>query len=177
MLRDLIHDNHSKAEKHRFTTLLLSGTIPKEIYADYLYSQFRCYAILEERASSLELLNDLEGIERSIKIFMDFEELDCGIRIYDSVEKYSRHILTLDKEQLLAHIYVRHFGDMYGGQMIKKVIPGSGKMYEFEDRQGLIDKIRPLLSDDLADEANKCFDFILGLFDEIADEHGIQEVK
>jgi heme oxygenase len=177
MLRDLIHDKHSEAENHRFTKLLLSGTIPKEIYADYLYSQFRCYAILEERARSLGVLDNLEGIERSIKIFQDFDELDCDALNYDSVEKYSQHILALDKAQLLAHIYVRHFGDMYGGQMIKKVIPGSGKMYEFEDRQGLIDKIRPLLSDDLADEANKCFDFVLKLFDEISDEHDIQKVQ
>lgn len=175
MLRDLIHDKHSEAENHRFTALLLSGTIPQEIYADYLYSQFRCYAILEERARALGLFISIESIERAIKIFMDFEELEAVGVVYDSVSNYAQHVLKLDKDQLLAHIYVRHFGDMYGGQMIKKAVPGSGTMYEFEDRQGLIDKIRPLLSDDLAKEANICFDYVLALFEEIANEHNIQQ--
>ena len=73
----------------------------------------------------------------------------------------------------MAHIYVRHFGDMYGGQMLKKVVPGQGRMYDFENRAELIAKTRERLTDDLGEEANKVFDFVLGLFDEIADAHDI----
>jgi heme oxygenase len=74
---------------------------------------------------------------------------------------------------LLAHIYIRHFGDLYGGQIIKKAVPGSGKMYEFEDRNGLIAKVRERLSDELGEEANRAIEFNLQLFEEIANEHNI----
>jgi heme oxygenase len=73
----------------------------------------------------------------------------------------------------MAHIYVRHFGDMYGGQMLKKVVPSQGRMYEFKDRAELINRVRSKLSDDLGDEANKAFDFVLELFDELANAYDI----
>ena len=46
-------------------------------------------------------------------------------------------------------------------------------MYEFENRPELIAKVREMLTDDLADEANVCFDFVLELFDELAIEHNL----
>jgi len=33
-----------------------------------------------------------------------------------------------DPHKVMAHVYVRHMGDLSGGQMIKKKIPGAGKM-------------------------------------------------
>jgi heme oxygenase len=56
---------------------------------------------------------------------------------------------------------------MYGGAMIAKRIPGSGKMYQFENKQELIAMVREKLDDSLADEANKCFDFAIKLFEEL----------
>jgi hypothetical protein len=55
--------------------------------------------------------------------------------------------------------------------MIKKVVPSSGKMYEFENRKEMIDKIRPMLTEDLGTEANKCFDFVIQLFNELEHEY------
>ena len=55
--------------------------------------------------------------------------------------------------------------------MIKKKIPGNGLMYEFEgDTKVLIEEFRKLLSDDMAEEAKKCFDFASQLFDELSKE-------
>ena len=71
---------------------------------------------------------------------------------------------------ILAHIYVRHFGDMYGGQMIAKRNPGSGSMYVFEDVEELKTTVRAKLNDDMADEANRCFEFAMQLFEELGDE-------
>jgi heme oxygenase len=68
---------------------------------------------------------------------------------------------------LLAHIYVRHFGDMYGGQMIAKRNPGSGKMYQFENVDELKEIVRSRLDDDMSDEANMCFQFAIRLFKEL----------
>jgi heme oxygenase len=83
------------------------------------------------------------------------------------VREYEKHIATLDRDGLLAHIYVRHFGDMHGGQIIKKFNPGSGTMYDFDNVEELKTRIRGLLSDDMADEANKCFEFAIKLFNEL----------
>ena len=90
-----------------------------------------------------------------------------------SVSKYAARINELadknDDQGILAHMYVRHFGELHGGQMIKKKVPGSGLMYEFEgDKQELIDEFRTLLNDDMAEEAKKCFDFASELFDELS---------
>jgi len=64
-------------------------------------------------------------------------------------------------------------GDMFGGQMIKKLIPGLGNMYNFENKSELIQKVRDKLNDNMAEEANKVFDYAIGLFEDIAREHNI----
>jgi exonuclease VII small subunit len=56
---------------------------------------------------------------------------------------------------------------MYGGQMIKKRNPGSGKMYEFENVDELKTAVRAMLNDDMAEEANRCFEFAMQLFEEL----------
>jgi heme oxygenase len=75
-----------------------------------------------------------------------------------------------NNDDLLAHIYVRHFGDMYGGQMIAKRNPGSGAMYVFENVDELKTTVRAMLHDDMAQEANRCFEFAMELFEELGDE-------
>jgi heme oxygenase len=72
-----------------------------------------------------------------------------------------------DPKKLMAHIYVRHMGDLAGGQMIAKRVPGLGKYYKFEDPEGLKAVIREKLSDDMADEAKVCFKFAEELFQEM----------
>ena len=172
-LRDSISDKHIKAEKHCFINLLLDKKITEEVYADFLFQQYQCYSALEKKAKEYGLLDGIEDIARTQKIFDDFIEFGLSGSHFKSTQNYITHIDTLSKEQVLAHLYVRHFGDMYGGQMIKRLIPGKGSMYEFENRPELIAKVREMLTDDLADEANVCFDFVLELFDELAIEHNL----
>ena len=73
----------------------------------------------------------------------------------------------------MAHIYVRHFGDLHGGQMIARKVPGSGEYYKFNDAEGLIAEVRSRLvnKEDLyVDEAIKCFEFATDLFKELDGE-------
>ena len=53
-------------------------------------------------------------------------------RITESTKKYIEHIESIqdDPEKLYAHIYVRHLGDLSGGQMISKKVPVKG-YYDF----------------------------------------------
>ena len=75
-----------------------------------------------------------------------------------------------DGSVLIPHMYVRHFGDMYGGAMIAKRVPGLGMMYKFKEKDLLKEKVRAILTDDMADEANICFEFAIRLFGELVDE-------
>lgn len=179
-LKDSTHASHEAAESHPFIKLMISGNITKEIYFDYLFNQLAAYKRLEQLCKERGLLDDIPNIYRTPAIYEDLQELIRALgfpplaETYKSTKDYVEHLNTLNDAGLLAHVYVRHMGDMYGGQMIKKVIPGSGLMYNFEDRSDTIKALREKLSDSMATEANKCFALIFNLFDELADEHNIQ---
>ena len=170
MLRDAIKAKHDAAEAHPFTTLLFSGNMTKRDYAVYLFNMVRVYDALESRARADGLLDDLDGIERADAILSDFAELNVvdQIPVMPAAQEYAEYLASVPN--VLAHLYVRHMGDMYGGQMIKSKVPGSGMMYEFKNRSELVAKLRAKLTDDLADEANVAFDFVLKLFDDLAHE-------
>jgi hypothetical protein len=55
-------------------------------------------------------------------------------------------------------------GDLAGGQMIAKKVPGAGRMYQFENPEILKMAIRDRISDDMAEEAKVCFGFATDLF-------------
>jgi hypothetical protein len=54
--------------------------------------------------------------------------------------------------------------------MIKKRNPGSGKMYDFNNVEELKTTVRAMLTDDMAPEANTCFEFAMQLFEELDNE-------
>lgn len=43
-------------------------------------------------------------------------------------------------------------------------------MYEFNNVEELKTTVRSMLHDDMADEANRCFEFAMELFEELGDE-------
>lgn len=173
-LKELTWENHQRAERTEFARQLLKGLSPVE-YHRYLLNQFQIYYSLERAAE--EILRDFPNMPRADKIKQDIDELEVTYNlgkdptmITNTAEQYSAHVSTLNREQLLAHLYVRHFGDMYGGQMIKKRNPGQGRMYDFDDVENLKTNFRSLLNDDMAEEANRCFEFAMQLFEELSNE-------
>ncbi len=59
---------------------------------------------------------------------------------------------------------------MSGGQMIKRKIPGEGRMYDFEGNvKELKDRIRDMTTDDMADEARWVFSSATKLFNELGE--------
>lgn len=173
-LREAIHDLHHVAENTRFTKLLLSGDITPEAYSLFLQNISPVYSLIEGYAIRNGLLTDIFDIQRADLIRKDIHELNClPVSLSKSTQLYLDHLTHVNRDNpklLLAHLYIRHFGDMYGGQMIKKVVPGSGTMYEFENKKELIEKVRAMLTMDLADEANIAMQFAIDLFEELADE-------
>jgi len=176
-LKDLTWANHQKAERTEHAGKLLKGMEPHE-YHRYLYNQWVMYAMLENQAEPSGALKGIETICRADAIHADMVELEQEFDIKRDasllcqvVADYADYVTHMeDKDEFLAHIYVRHFGDMYGGQMIRKRNPGSGSMYDFENVEELKATVRAMLHDDMAEEANICFEFAMQLFEELGSE-------
>ena len=169
-LRDLTHDAHKNAETQPFVKVLFSGKINPKLYATFLKNQHPCYEILEVCAMPHQLLHGLPDIRRAPAILSDFQELwteaDGDPVMLPTTDNYIKYILSIkdQPERLMAHIYVRHMGDLAGGQMIAKRVPGSGRMYQFEDADALKIAIRERINDDMAEEAKVCFQFAADMF-------------
>ena len=175
-LRDLTKDAHTNAERQEFVKILFSGKINSKLYATFLKNQHPCYELLEVCAMPHGLLNGLPDIRRAPAILADFEELcdqeiDGDPQMLPVVDSYMKHILSIkdQPEKLMAHVYVRHMGDLAGGQMISKKVPGAGRMYQFEDPDALKIAIREKINDEMADEAKICFEFATQMFKEMLD--------
>ena len=173
-LKELTRAHHDNAERTEFADMLLSGGISPKLYQEYLHAQLQNYKTLE---GAVSVPIELEPIFRSAGIEEDLQEIEA---LYDleeieedlpSTKEYVKHIHTLSEagnnDGLLAHLYVRHFGDAHGGQIIKRNVPGTGLMYEFEDRKDLIALTRTLLHDGMETEAKNCFEYAERLFHEL----------
>lgn len=174
-LKELTLEVHKRAERSEFASKLIKGLTAEEYYK-YLYNQYMIYDVLETQVC--KLIPEIKNICRAPRILADLKELETKFGVPHAdintlmpvIREYEKHVSTLDRDGLLAHVYVRHFGDMYGGQIIKKRNPGSGTMYDFDNVEELKTQIRDMLSDDMADEANKCFEFAIQLFKELQNE-------
>ena len=175
-LKELTKDSHTNAERQEFVKILFSGTIDPKLYATYLKNQHPQYEILEVCAMPKGLLTGLPDIRRAPKILEDFRELwgndsDDQPRMCPVTNEYVKYILSIkdQPEKLMAHIYVRHMGDLAGGQMIAKKVPGKGQYYQFAEPDALKVAIRERLTDEMAEEAKVCFDFAKRFFQEMMD--------
>ena len=167
-LKELTWEHHKNAERQEFVKELMSGKITKERYATLLFNLHPQYNILETFAR----LYNLVDTRRAPAIHADYHELWDETKQFQPkalpvVKEYMDHIMSIqqDPDKLMAHIYVRHKGDLSRGQMNADKVPGTGTMYQFdEDINVLKGKIRARLDDSMADEAKICFDFATQLF-------------
>ena len=174
-LKELTMRQHTNAERQKFAGVLMSGKISDSAYLRYLKNQYYCYYALENN-TKFNLPDD--RLKRSEKILEDVKELqhklyesnrDMADALTESTLKYGSYVDTIKtKEDFMAHVYVRYLGDLRGGQMIKKKVPGSGKYYEFDKPKELANVIYDNINDDMADEAKKVFGFATQLFKEMS---------
>jgi heme oxygenase len=171
-LRELTMERHKNAERSNFAKKLVSGKISADEYARYLYNMRIVYSSLETCAIKLRVMDGLEKIRRTSNIKSDLIELgNPQFNPYKSTIEYVDYLAGItDPEKILAHVYVRHMGDLSGGQIIANRIKDELpiKFYEFdEDTEVLKDKLREKLNNDMADEAMVAFDHAHKIFLEL----------
>ena len=163
-LKEITKDKHTEAEHTPFMAATIRGKIPKEIWADYSYNKMLWYGAIETKARAEGLLDDLKGIDRAHALYLDAKEMLGGDfpKFRQEAIDYHRYILDLPEGLVAAHLYVWHMGDLFGGQMIKKILDYvPHRNLEFKDVEALKIAIRTKLTDDLGDEANKAFDWAI----------------
>jgi len=163
-LKEATHDKHKEAERMPFNGLMFSGKLTNEQYAQYLVSQMAIFAIIEDNFKMPH-----EGLKRKYAVSKDISSLNIGrsLSTDPATLKYVNYLKDLDQESINAHIYLNYLAIMFGGQMMKKMTPGEGNMYEFDDMNESAASIRAIQKDEWADEVNRGFDFMIGIFKEL----------
>jgi heme oxygenase len=170
-LKELTKDKHTLAETTLFMKSVFAGKMPMTVWIDYTYQKQLWYKEIEHAAQKSGLLVNLSGIERADLITEDYQEMIRDTFIYNTYKEVTKdYVIYLksltDPKKILAHLYTWHMGDMFGGQMIKKIIDAPHTHLEFSNAHDLIAVMRPMLTDDLADEANIAFDWAIKILSE-----------
>ena len=170
-LKEQTHEKHKEAGTQPFIKEIFQKKVSKHKYAEYLYQLYLIYHAMENIAGpKLGAYEGIPGLYRSKAIFEDFQELavpDKTYTIKESTLKYIQYIMDItEHNDLLAHMYVRYLGDLNGGQIFAKLIPGSGTMFQFENKEELTNNFRAKLNDNMGLEACVAFDFNIAIVKE-----------
>ena len=187
-IKEITWEHHKNAERQAFVKILMSGEIDEKLYATYLYNQLQCYSVLEKYGLHNSLFRDTPNLLRGEHIHYDYKSLWKDIEnppeITQSTKDYVAHIETIQDEamKLYAHVYVRHMGDLSGGQMIKSKTPGPNRYYIFKHnevrdyRQTVKETINTYLNvyeHSVVPEAIYCFESAAKLFKEMKELHDL----
>ena len=163
-LKEATHTKHKEAERMQFNVKMFKGELTNEQYAQYLTSQLAIFSIIED---NFQMPHD--GLKRKYAVSKDITSLNIGrtIKTDEATLRYVNYLKDLDQESVNAHIYLNYLAIMFGGQMMKRMTPGDGNMYEFEDMNESAATIRAIQKDEWADEVNRGFDFMIEIMGEL----------
>lgn len=162
-LKEAVNDVHRAAERTELAQAMIRGTLTPELYYQFIYNIREIYFALEQRLPELPAnIKRVDSYDRDI-LEMNREH---G-QIVPSVAHYVRYISELDIKDVWAHTYVHYLGNMYGGQMLKKRMPGPSSHLDFENVQESIAYIRSQIADIRHQEAIVSFDWTIRVYDEL----------
>lgn len=169
-LKELTAEKHRLAENTAFMKSVFDRSITPATWTDFLYQKWNIYNCIELKAKSHGLLNGLYGLVRGPMLYQDYENNVREYRLgyskpHPVVQDYNSYVDNLNPDVVLAHVYTWHLGDIYGGQMIKKLAPGSHLSLEFGNPHQLAATLRTKLDDSLGDEANVAFDWAIKILE------------
>jgi heme oxygenase len=167
-LKEATAEKHKKAERMPFNVRMFKGLLSKDEYLLYLNQQLQIF-------KEIEIIGlPHTSLERSKSVQDDITELNSAGHHSDyiliSTRIYKDYLKSLNYEKVLPHIYLNYLAIMFGGQIMKKSVPSSGRMYDFDNMPEAAQSIRNVQKDEWADEVNKGYDFIIPIFDELETE-------
>ena len=167
-LKELTADLHQAAESTPFMKAVFAKTLPEDVWVNWTDQKILFYNSIELRCRVEGYLDDLPGIERTNLLYKDYKTMaKTDHKFIRSAIDYHRYTLDLPKAACLAHLYTWHMGDLFGGQMIKKIVPGSHLSLDFKDTAVLMTNLRSKLSDDMAPEARTAFEWAIKMMNEL----------
>ena len=167
-LKEATGIKHKQAERMPFNTRMFNGLLSKKEYLLYLSQQLQIFQTIESIGLPHSSLKRTENVQADIDelksqgYYSDF--------ILNCTKAYVDYLASLSYEQILPHVYLNYMAVMFGGQMMKKAVPSTGRMYVFSDMQETIQAIRNVQKDEWADEVNKGFDFNIQILEELETE-------
>ncbi len=168
-LKDAIAEKHSQAEKMPFNQRMIKGELTPVEYMMYV-------------CQLQPLFNHIErfplphpDMAREERAMVDIAELrllpgnltNVWAKPLQTTFHYMQYLLKLNEEKTKPHMYINYLALMFGGQMIKSKVPGTGRMYDFNNMQECIAAVRAIQSDDWAEEANIALDYHIAILDEL----------
>jgi heme oxygenase len=173
-LKEITADLHDLAEHTPFMKAVFASTLPILVWEEWTYWRTLFYKAIEEKCESANLLEDIKGIKRTNYLWQDYLEMRQGVYLPSghannpALQEYLDYIETITPQQALAHLYVWHMGDLYGGQMIKRVIPApSHYALDFSNSDELKTNLRAKLSDSMGAEARTAFEHAIKMLNAI----------
>ncbi len=162
-LREAVRDSHTRAEQTALSQLMITGGMSKQLYAAFLKNMLEVYAELERT----DTIQKIEVLRTSL-ILQDINQFDVKhTEIAPEVKNYVNYLSALSMKDRWAHIYVHYLGNMYGGQMIGKSLPGPHAHLKFENLKDCIAYVRGNITDINHSEANAAFEWTMKIYDDI----------
>lgn len=137
-LRERTRALHVQAERSGMVREVLAGRASRHGYALLLRNLMPAYGRLEEglerhrRAPGVHAFA-LPALYRARAIAADLEDLcgpawPCALPLLPAGERYAGQVARAaagDGSRLIAHAYTRYLGDLYGGQILRRILARS----------------------------------------------------
>lgn len=174
-LKEATAQKHKIAERMPFNVRMFLGVLTKQEYLLYLKQQLLIFQTLEKTDLPHADLN------RCNNLLVDINELEAqGYKsdlVLSSTTEYVDYLQSLSYPNKLPHIYLNYLALLFGGQIIKKRVPSTGKLYDFNNGNDALEAVRKVQKDEWADEVNKGFDFTIRILEELETACQLKEKK
>jgi heme oxygenase len=157
LLKEYTREKHNLVESTRYMRAIFERRLPIDLWYDLIYQKSLFYEIIEDNASCF--IEDIPGIRRYHYLRDEYLLNNKTFKYRTETIEYYNYLTTVDDRKILSHLYTWHMGDMYGGQMIKKILNIDSPSLTFENRATLIDRLEQKLDIDLVKEANIAFEW------------------
>lgn len=161
ILREYTRDSHVLVESTKFMRAIFERKLPLQLWYDFMYQKSLFYEVIEDTAEASKFTEDMLEINKQNDLRTELSAQSETFHYRDATVDYYKYLNTIPIEdrRILAHLYVWHMGDMYGGQMINRVLGTNSASLTFTNRAQLIQKLEQKLDIDLVDEAKVAFEW------------------